>query len=97
MEKSLVNVTTPDGRDDFQPSLLISTIPSRCMSETANWNVDSEIGSLELMGSDVEISGLNNGSGDSPCAAPKCADWRSVKWVTSTLWIANRGQSLAWK
>ena len=72
LEKSLVNVTTPNGRDDFQPSLLISTIPSHCMSETAN--VDSETGSLELTGSDVEISGLNNGSGDPPCAAPKCSE-----------------------
>ena len=74
MEQSLVNVTTPNGRDDFQPSLLISTITSRCMSETANWNVDSESGSLESMGSDVEISGLNNGSGEPPCAAPKCSE-----------------------
>ena len=74
LEKSLVNVTTPNGRNDFQPSLLISTVPSRCMSETANWNVDSDTGSLELMGSDAEISGLNVGSGDPPCAAPKCSE-----------------------
>ena len=66
--------TTPNGRDDFRPSLLISTFPSHCMSDTANWNVDSETGNLELMGSDVEISGLNIGSGDPPCAAPKCSE-----------------------
>ena len=52
------NLTTPNGRDVFQPSLLISTIPSRCMSETANWNVDSETDSFVSMGSDAEISGL---------------------------------------
>ena len=74
-EKSLVNVTTPNGKNDFQPSLLISTIPSRCMSETANWNVDSETGSLESIVRDLDsISGLNNGSGDPPCAAPKCSE-----------------------
>ena len=27
-----------------------------------------------MMGSDVEISGLNNGSGDPPCAVPKCSE-----------------------
>ena len=42
------------------------------------------------MGSDAEISGLNNGSGDPPCAAPKCSELEetanpevihpSVKW-----------------
>ena len=74
LEKSLANVATPNGRDDFRLFLLVSTIPSRCMSETANWNVDSETGSLESMGSDVDISGLNNGSGDPPCAAPKCSE-----------------------
>ena len=74
LEKSLFNVTTSNGRDDFQPSLLISTVPSRCMSETANWNVDSETGSPELMDSDVEISGLNSGCGDPPCAGPKCSE-----------------------
>ena len=45
------------------------------MSETTNWNVDSEIGSLESTGRDLDlISGLNNGSGDSPCAAQKCPE-----------------------
>ena len=57
-------MTTPNERDDFQPSLLISTVPSLCMSETVNWIVDSETGSFVSMGSDAEISGLNNGSGD---------------------------------
>ena len=75
LEKSLANVTTPNGRDDFQPFLLISTVPSRCMRETANWKVDSETGSLKSMGSDLDsISGLNNLSGDPPCAAPKCSE-----------------------
>ena len=64
LEKSLVNVTTPNRRDDFQPSLLISTIPSRC----------SETGSLVSMGSDAEISGLNSGRRGLPCAAPKCLE-----------------------
>ena len=41
------------------------------MSETVNWNVDSETGSFASMGSDAEISGLN---GDPPCAAPKCSE-----------------------
>ena len=54
LEKSLADGTTPNRRDDFQPLLLISTIPSRCTSEMANWNVDSETGSLESMGSDLE-------------------------------------------
>ena len=75
LEKSLANATTLNGRDDLQPFLLISTIPSRCMSETANWNVDSATGSLESMGSDLDsISGLFTGSGDTPCAAPKCSE-----------------------
>ena len=39
------------------------------MSETANWSVDNETGSLESMGGGAETSGLNNGS--DPCAAPK--------------------------
>ena len=52
----------------------IETIHRPVMTETANWNVDSETGSLESMGSDVQISGLNNGSGDPPCAAPKCSE-----------------------
>ena len=72
--KSLVNVTTPNGRDVFQPSLLISTIPSRCLSETANWNVDSETGSFVSRDNDAEISGLNNGSGDPLGAASKCLE-----------------------
>ena len=85
LEKSRANVTTPNGReDDLQPFLLISTVPSCCMSETANWNVDSETGSLGSMGSDLDsISGLRRGSkgetvytgsGDSPCATPKCSE-----------------------
>ena len=74
LEKSLVHVTTPNGRDVFQPSLLISTIPSSCMSEQVNWNVDSETGSFVSMGSDAEISDLNNGSGDPLGAAPKCLE-----------------------
>ena len=78
LEKSLVNVTTPNERDDFQPSLLISTIPPRCMSGTVNWNVDSETGSLVSVGSDAEISGLNRGSGDPPCAAPKCSELEEI-------------------
>ena len=78
LDKSFVNVTTPNERDDFQPPLLISTIPSRCKSETVNWNVDSETGSLVSMGSDAEISGLKNGSGDSPCAAPKCSEVEEI-------------------
>ena len=44
------------------------------MSETVNWNVDSETGSFVSMGSDAEISGLNNGSGDPLGAAPKCLE-----------------------
>ena len=44
-------------------------------TETANWNVLQCSGSLESMGSDLDsISGLNNGSGDPPCAAPKCSE-----------------------
>ena len=74
LDENLADVTTPNGKNDFQPSSLISTIPSRCMSETTNWNVDSETGSLESTGSDLDlISGLNNGSGDPPCAAPQCS------------------------
>ena len=53
-EKSLANATTPNGREDLQPFLLISTVPSCCMRETANWNVDSDTGSLESMGSDLD-------------------------------------------
>ena len=59
-------------KNDFQPSSLTSTFPSRC-SETTNWNVDRETGSLESTGSELD-SGLNNGSGDSHCAAPKCLE-----------------------
>ena len=36
-----------------------------------NWNVDSETDSFVSMGSDAEISGLNDGSGDL-LGAPKC-------------------------
>ena len=50
LEKSFANATTPTGREDLQPHLLISTDPSCCMSETANLNVDIETGSLEPMG-----------------------------------------------
>ena len=40
-----------------------------------HWNVDSDTGSLESTGSDLDlISFLNNGSGDPPCAAPKCLE-----------------------
>ena len=64
LEENLVDVTTPNGKNDFQPPSLTSTIPSRCMTETTNWNVDSETGSLESTGSELDlISGLNNGSG----------------------------------
>ena len=73
------NVTTPNGRDVFQPSLHISTIPSRCVSETANWNVDSETGRFVSMGSDAEISGLNNGSGDPLGAASKCLELKETE------------------
>ena len=63
-------MTTPKGREDLQPFLLISTVPSRCMSETADWNVDSETGSVESMGSDLDsVSGLNTGRGDPLCSS----------------------------
>ena len=58
------------------------------MSETANLNVDSETGSLELMGSGLDsISCLRKssigetaytGSGDPPCAAPTCSELRET-------------------
>ena len=44
------------------------------MSETVNWNVDSETGSFVSMGSDAEISGLNNGSSDPLGAVPRCLE-----------------------
>ena len=103
LEKSLVNVTRPNGGDLFQPSLLISTIPSRCMSETANWNVDSETGSFVSMGSDAEISGLYNGSGDPLGAAPKCLELEETEnleaseMATSNSWTADRSPSFAWE
>ena len=53
-EKSLANATTLNGREDLQPFLLIGAVPSCCMSETANCKVDSEAGSLESMGSDLD-------------------------------------------
>ena len=75
LDENLVDVTTPIGKNDFQPPSLTSTFPSRCMSETTNWNVDRETGSLESTGSAVVlISGLNNGTGDFQCAAPKCLE-----------------------
>ena len=60
LEKSLANVTTLNGREDLLPFLLMSTVPSCYMSETANWNVDSENGSFESIGSGLDsIPGLD--------------------------------------
>ena len=54
-----------------------------------NWNVDSETGSFVSMGSDAEIPGLNNGSGDSPCKAPKCSEMGE----TENLEVSEMGNS----
>ena len=83
-QRALPTRRTPNGRGDLQPFLLIRIVPSCCLSETANWNVDSESGSLESMGTDLDsISCLrrsckgetaHTGRGDPPCAAPKCSE-----------------------
>ena len=76
------------------------------MSETVNWNVDSETGSFVSMGSDAEISGLNNGSGDPLGAAPKCLELEETTETPEAsemcnfdfmLWTADRSPSLAWE
>ena len=53
---------------------IFSHLCSPALFLLANWNVDSETDSLVSMGSDAEISGLNYGSGDPPCAAPECSE-----------------------
>ena len=87
----------------FGPSSLISTIPSRCMSETVNWHVDSETGSFVSMGSGCRDLRLEQpadplgGSSKMFGIGRRTRIQRPVKWATSTSWTADRSPSLPWK